>query len=113
MVIRYYATAVLDHLHRSKALAQWAKLGKGGDIPLERALGAFDLFVLHDQHGDLLEVCCKRPIEHVRSLHGVSNRFQICSTIYLRASVWNAPLSTRSHLGRKPLQLFPSSALTI
>lgn len=57
MRCRYYATAVLDHVHRSKALAQWAKLGKGEDIPLERALGSFDLFVLHDQHGDLLEVC--------------------------------------------------------
>jgi hypothetical protein len=53
---RYYATAVLDHVHRSKALEQWAQLGKGEDISLERALGSFDLFVLHDQHGDLLEV---------------------------------------------------------
>ena len=53
---RYYATAVLDHVHRSKALEQWAQLGKGEDISLEKALGSFDLFVLHDQHGDLLEV---------------------------------------------------------
>jgi hypothetical protein len=28
----------------------------GASVNLERALGAFDLFVLHDQHGDLLEV---------------------------------------------------------
>jgi F-box protein 21 len=54
---RYYATAVLDHVHRSMALAEWSKVATGEKVPLERALGAFDLFVLHDQHGDLLEVC--------------------------------------------------------
>jgi hypothetical protein len=47
---------VLDYLHRGKALAEWHKLSRGEDIPLERALGSFDMFVLHDQHGDLQEV---------------------------------------------------------
>ena len=54
---RYYASAVLDHVHRSKALGEWGRLAKGETISLERALGSFDLFVLHDQRGDLLEVC--------------------------------------------------------
>lgn len=53
---RYYANAVLDHVHRSKALEEWWELGKGENVPLERALGSFDLFVLHDQRGDLLEI---------------------------------------------------------
>lgn len=53
---RYYANAVLDHVHRSKALAEWKKLLRGEPVSLERALGSFDLFVLHDQHGDLLEI---------------------------------------------------------
>lgn len=53
---RYYANSVLDLVHRSKALAEWGKLAKGENVALERALGAFDLFVLHDQSGDLLEV---------------------------------------------------------
>lgn len=53
---RYYSNAVLDHLHRSKALEEWWKLGRGEGVSLERALGSFDLFVLHDQSGDLLEV---------------------------------------------------------
>ncbi|CZR57399.1 uncharacterized protein PAC_07288 [Phialocephala subalpina] len=53
---RYYATAVLDHVHRSKALAEWRKVLHGEKVPLERALGAFDMFVLHDQHGDLQEI---------------------------------------------------------
>ncbi len=55
-LVRYYANAVLDHLHRSKAIAEWTKVLNGASVNLERALGAFDLFVLHDQHGDLLEV---------------------------------------------------------
>lgn len=29
---------------------------RGEHVPLERALGSFDLFVLHDQRGDLYEV---------------------------------------------------------
>jgi hypothetical protein len=31
-------------------------------VSLERALGSFDLFVLHDQHGDLLEVSNKKKV---------------------------------------------------
>jgi hypothetical protein len=54
--LRYYANAVLDHVHRSKALEEWVKILRGENVPLERALGSFDLFVLHDQYGDLLEV---------------------------------------------------------
>ncbi|TVY59301.1 F-box only protein 21 [Lachnellula cervina] len=53
---RYYANAILDHVHRTKALAEWEKILRGEDIPIERALGSFDLFVLHDQPGDLLEI---------------------------------------------------------
>jgi F-box protein 21 len=50
-------------VHRSKALAEWWRLGNAEGVPLERALGSFDLFVLHDQRGDLLEVC--------RRTHGI------------------------------------------
>ncbi|TVY80857.1 F-box only protein [Lachnellula suecica] len=54
--LKYYANSVLDLVHRSKALAEWGKLLKGESIPLERAFGSFDLFVLHDQPGDFLEI---------------------------------------------------------
>ncbi|KAK0106484.1 hypothetical protein ONS96_004111 [Cadophora gregata f. sp. sojae] len=54
---RYYANSVLDHVHRANALAEWERVVNGEKVPLERALGSFDLFVLHDQHGDLLEIC--------------------------------------------------------
>ncbi|KAI6709260.1 hypothetical protein JHW43_008207 [Diplocarpon mali] len=53
---RFYATSVLDHVQRAKALAEWHKVASGDDVALERALGAFDLFILHDQRGDFLEI---------------------------------------------------------
>ena len=53
---RYYSDAVLGVIHRSMAIREWAKLKEGQPIPLERALAAFDQFVLHDRVGDLGEV---------------------------------------------------------
>lgn len=58
---RYYATSVLDHIQRTKALEEWSSMLKGRKVPLERALGAFDMFVLHDQPGDLDEVSLSPP----------------------------------------------------
>ncbi|KAH9890843.1 hypothetical protein F4778DRAFT_752489 [Xylariomycetidae sp. FL2044] len=70
---RYYACTVLDSIHRSLAIEEWAKYQKHAarhvedDTPnrdrlncgmrLERALGAFDMFMLHDNEGDLDEIC--------------------------------------------------------
>lgn len=56
---------MLDYIHRSKALAVWSKLAKGEEIPLEVALGAYDMFILHDNIGDEQEVifslyCCAK-----------------------------------------------------
>lgn len=53
---RYYANEVLDHIHRSIAIRRWAELARGNAVSLEQALGAFDMFILHDEHGDWLEV---------------------------------------------------------
>jgi len=36
---------------------QWAKLRNGENISLERALGAFDLFIPESGFGDLDDVC--------------------------------------------------------
>ncbi|KAI0409358.1 hypothetical protein F4802DRAFT_546302 [Xylaria palmicola] len=69
---RYYSCTVLDSIHRSLAIEEWAKyqaftrrdgpstsnverLNCG--MRLERALGAFDMFMLHDNEGDLDEIC--------------------------------------------------------
>ncbi|KAF3066378.1 putative f-box domain-containing protein [Daldinia childiae] len=69
---RYYSCSVLDSIHRSLAIEEWAKYQKFAarrideDTPyserlncgmrLERALGAFDMFMLHDNEGDLDEI---------------------------------------------------------
>lgn len=42
---RYWASEILGSIERSEALEEWLKLAAGEDVPLERALGAFDLFV--------------------------------------------------------------------
>lgn len=46
---------MLDHVHRAIALEEWHNVAIGYSDSMERALGAFDLFVLHDQRGDLIE----------------------------------------------------------
>lgn len=56
IVRRYYANSVLDYVHRGKAIKEWRKVLDGESVNLERALGAFDLFILHDRNGDLNEV---------------------------------------------------------
>ncbi|CAD6443005.1 9fcf7202-8643-4bea-a82e-27de3b5664ec [Sclerotinia trifoliorum] len=53
---KHYACAVLDFIHRSKALAVWSKLAAGEEVPIEAALGAHDMFILHDNVGDLQEI---------------------------------------------------------
>ncbi|KAL8837373.1 MAG: hypothetical protein Q9170_002544 [Blastenia crenularia] len=53
---RYYSDTVLGGLHRTIAIQEWMKLEEGQPVSLERALAAFDQFVLHDRKGDLEEV---------------------------------------------------------
>ncbi|PFH63065.1 hypothetical protein XA68_10068 [Ophiocordyceps unilateralis] len=61
---RYYSNALLGSIHRSIAIEEWHQLRQDRDSPdahvagvrLERALGAFDMFVLHDQPGDLDDI---------------------------------------------------------
>ncbi|KAF7715124.1 Uncharacterized protein PECH_007625 [Penicillium ucsense] len=53
---RYYARALLTCLHRSIAVPEWAKLRRGEQVSLERALGAFDLFIPESGYGDLDEI---------------------------------------------------------
>ncbi|KAG6006083.1 hypothetical protein E4U21_007380 [Claviceps maximensis] len=61
---RYFSNAILDSIHRSIAIEEWYRLGLDRDSldaqtaaqRLERALGAFDMFVLHDQPGDIDDI---------------------------------------------------------
>ncbi|KAI9738327.1 MAG: hypothetical protein M1834_008825 [Cirrosporium novae-zelandiae] len=50
---RYYSDAALCCLHRSLAIPEWFRLGNNEPVPLERALGAYDMFILHDGPNDL------------------------------------------------------------
>ncbi|OAL46282.1 YccV-like-domain-containing protein [Pyrenochaeta sp. DS3sAY3a] len=41
---RYYANAVLERIHREIAISLWKGFQDGEDVPIERALGAYDVF---------------------------------------------------------------------
>ncbi|EAW14650.1 F-box domain protein [Aspergillus clavatus NRRL 1] len=56
---RYYAKALLTCLHRRIAVQEWAKLRNGESLSLQRALGAFDLFIPESGFGNLDEVITK------------------------------------------------------
>ncbi|RMZ70319.1 f-box domain-containing [Pyrenophora seminiperda CCB06] len=41
---RYYANAVLERIHREVAIKVWSNMYAGKHVPIERALGAYDVF---------------------------------------------------------------------
>lgn len=53
---RYYANAVLGQIHRATALEKWTRLQHRQMVRLEEVLGAYDLFVLSGQNGDLSDI---------------------------------------------------------
>ncbi|PGH16083.1 hypothetical protein AJ80_05298 [Polytolypa hystricis UAMH7299] len=53
---RYYSNAILGCLHRTMAIPEWYRLKSGDDVSLERALGAFDMFVLETGRGDFNDI---------------------------------------------------------
>ena len=57
------------------AIKEWLRIHHGKEQSLERALGAFDMFILHDRQGDFDEV------SHIRSLHDVAYSAQIRSKL--------------------------------
>lgn len=66
---RFYSDAILGGLHRSMAIREWVKLYNGDVVPLERALAAFDMFVLHERGGDFHDVATR--LDHIAQ--------QVCS----------------------------------
>ncbi|EKG10770.1 F-box domain cyclin-like protein [Macrophomina phaseolina MS6] len=48
---RFWSSAILTTIHRSIAMEEWCKLRKGESRSLERALGAYDMFVLDSDEG--------------------------------------------------------------
>lgn len=53
---RYHANAILGQLHRGTAIEKWTRLQKQQMVALEEVLGAYDLFVLTGQRGDLSDI---------------------------------------------------------
>ncbi|GLI77044.1 hypothetical protein PoHVEF18_005327 [Penicillium ochrochloron] len=60
-----------DHLARSIAVPEWARLRRGEPVSLERALGAFDLFIPESGYGDLDEV--KATLDDLVAQFGASH----------------------------------------
>ncbi|KAI5306554.1 hypothetical protein KEM56_000286 [Ascosphaera pollenicola] len=50
---RYFSKSVLDFIHRSIAISTWASLRQDVKLPIEKALGAFDMFMSHIGKHDL------------------------------------------------------------
>ncbi|TQS32481.1 hypothetical protein Golomagni_07199, partial [Golovinomyces magnicellulatus] len=59
MARRYFSQSILDSIHRDIAINVWSRVRDSdvtpGDRQLEQSLAAFDMFVLHDQEGDVDE----------------------------------------------------------
>ncbi|EEP82125.1 conserved hypothetical protein [Uncinocarpus reesii 1704] len=51
--------AILGCLHRTIAILEWSRLKKGEEVPLEIAIGAFDMFTLETGTGDLEDISYK------------------------------------------------------
>ncbi|KAI5283804.1 hypothetical protein KEM54_001827 [Ascosphaera aggregata] len=93
---RYYSKSILKFIHRSVAVSVWASLRDGRDVPLERALGAFDLCV-SDTNGRDLEW-----VSHAETNWSMAVRFssmvqQISSQL---ADITSKIQSNRSHLNQ-------------
>ncbi|RPB21501.1 YccV-like-domain-containing protein [Terfezia boudieri ATCC MYA-4762] len=50
---RFYASEALAFIHRRRAIEIWKKISDGVDIPLEEALGAYDLFITRGANRDV------------------------------------------------------------
>ncbi|KAL4894371.1 Hemimethylated DNA-binding protein YccV like-domain-containing protein [Aspergillus ambiguus] len=90
---RYYAKALLTCLHRSIAISEWAKIRNGEAVPLDRALGAFDLFIPESGYGSLDEVSnalsgiSRSVLMHYPDIHKLTcrDKAKVIAT-YLRAN---------------------------
>ncbi|WPG97844.1 Hypothetical protein R9X50_00062500 [Acrodontium crateriforme] len=63
---RYHANVVIGRIHRVTALEKWSRLARGQMVRLEEVLGAYDLFVLAGNNGDLGDI--DRELDRLASL---------------------------------------------
>lgn len=52
----WWSEASLGLIQRRMAIEVWERMSKGEDVPLEHALGAFDMFTLGTRKGDLQDI---------------------------------------------------------
>ncbi|EYE96325.1 YccV-like-domain-containing protein [Aspergillus ruber CBS 135680] len=76
---RYYAQALLTQLNRGLAIAEWAKIRTGEILSLERALGAFDLFIPNDGGGSLDDITTKLNEVAIQFISNFPNIGQLSS----------------------------------
>lgn len=55
---RFYANAILERVQRELAVEVWGKLDAGEDVPIERALAAYDVFTRTGEDVDYEAVTC-------------------------------------------------------
>ncbi|KAK3305534.1 uncharacterized protein B0T15DRAFT_555780 [Chaetomium strumarium] len=91
---RYYANSTLDSIHRGVAVEVWSRYQgqPSSSRNLDTALGAFDMFVLHDQNQDLdyivrtLDTLAEQFKAEHPTFHNLSTREKALSLVrWLRA----------------------------
>jgi F-box protein 21 len=88
---RYYANAVLERIHREIAINVWMEVQDNADVPLERALGAYDVFARVGEDVDMsvmdegIDGLAKGFMKEFPDFHDLSSRMK-ASTLasYLR-----------------------------
>lgn len=88
---RYYANAVLERIHREMAIGVWKELQEGKNVPIDRALGAYDMFArggedvdFHAMAGDLDRLAQGLLTEHA-DFHSFNTRAKASTlALYLR-----------------------------
>lgn len=88
---RYYANAALERIHREMAIAVWKDLQDGHHVPIDRALGAYDMFARGGEDVDFdimaadLDLLAQGLLSEHPAFHGLSTRAK-ASTLasYLR-----------------------------
>jgi F-box protein 21 len=88
---RYYANAMLERIQREVAIQVWEDLGNGRPVPLEIALGAYDMFARSGADVDLdiftedLDDLAKRLQEQYPDFSEMSTRWKASTlAIFLR-----------------------------
>ena len=96
---RWWAKAALSGLHRRMAIDTWSKLARGEDIPLEKALGAFDVFVRDGEAGE--------PDDLSQKLDELAAGFRDATPTYKKLSTRELALALAQYLNARSFYSVP------